>query len=221
MGKSGAFCLFGAELFRRCPATVMRLCPLGHILSARMPAEGDRKTGVFRFSMPARDRRKDTPHVSPRLRRVSSALPRSARAPLRASSSLTLIELLVVIAIIAILAAILFPVFQKVRENARRTVCASNLKQLGLAWLMYAQDYDERACPSYNKHGIFADADDAWDFRHDRLTGRWESGMLGAYTKGGADPRVPGLSCCPSGDGAALQRLRLQRHLHRRRFGDG
>lgn len=55
----------------------------------------------------------------------------------------TLIELLVVIAIIAILAAILFPVFARAREQARKTTCISNHKQLALAILMYAQDYDE------------------------------------------------------------------------------
>jgi prepilin-type N-terminal cleavage/methylation domain-containing protein/prepilin-type processing-associated H-X9-DG protein len=57
----------------------------------------------------------------------------------------TLIELLVVIAIIAILAAILFPVFATAREKARQTTCASNLKQLGLGYVQYTQDYDERA----------------------------------------------------------------------------
>lgn len=55
----------------------------------------------------------------------------------------TLIELLVVIAIIAILAAILFPVFARAREAARKAACSSNLKQLGTAVMMYTQDYDE------------------------------------------------------------------------------
>ena len=56
----------------------------------------------------------------------------------------TLIELLVVIAIIAILAAILFPVFARARENARRTSCLSNLRQMGMGFTQYAQDYDEQ-----------------------------------------------------------------------------
>lgn len=58
-------------------------------------------------------------------------------------SGFTLIELLVVIAIIAILAAILFPVFARARENARRASCQSNLKQIGLGIMQYTQDYDE------------------------------------------------------------------------------
>lgn len=60
-----------------------------------------------------------------------------------------MIELLVVIAIIAILAAILFPVFSRARESARRASCQSNMKQIILAYTMYAQDYDEMTVPVY------------------------------------------------------------------------
>jgi len=59
----------------------------------------------------------------------------------------TLIELLVVIAIIAILAAILFPVFAKAREKARQSSCQSNMKQIGVAYAQYSQDYDENFTP--------------------------------------------------------------------------
>jgi len=61
----------------------------------------------------------------------------------------TLIELLVVIAIIAILASILFPVFARARENARRASCMSNLKQIGLGFMQYTQDYDETMPKEY------------------------------------------------------------------------
>jgi prepilin-type N-terminal cleavage/methylation domain-containing protein/prepilin-type processing-associated H-X9-DG protein len=68
---------------------------------------------------------------------------------MRKGNGFTLIELLVVIAIIAILAAILFPVFARARENARKANCLSNLKQLATAALAYAQDYDENLVKCY------------------------------------------------------------------------
>lgn len=66
----------------------------------------------------------------------------------------TLIELLVVISIIALLAAILFPVFGRAREKARQAACMSNLKQLGSAFLMYAQDFDEMFPIPSNTTGV-------------------------------------------------------------------
>jgi prepilin-type N-terminal cleavage/methylation domain-containing protein/prepilin-type processing-associated H-X9-DG protein len=65
-------------------------------------------------------------------------------ATTRRRLAFTLIELLVVVAVIAILAALLFPVFGRARENARRTSCQSNLKQIGLGFAQYVQDYDEK-----------------------------------------------------------------------------
>ena len=75
------------------------------------------------------------------IRRLTASQSVSSRSSAKA---FTLIELLVVIAIIAILAAILFPVFGRARENARRSSCQSNLKQIGLGLIQYTQDYDEK-----------------------------------------------------------------------------
>jgi len=108
----------------------------------------------------------------------------SYNAPTR--RAFTLIELLVVIAIIALLAAILFPVFARARENARKSSCASNLKQLTLAWQQYTQDYDERACPSVYFSPDFSQ-ETGWDFdmkwNPDFTVNSTNLGLIGPYTK--------------------------------------
>ena len=85
--------------------------------------------------------------------------------PSSSRAAFTLIELLVVIAIIAILAAILFPVFAQARENARKTVCVSNEKQIGTATALYYHDYDERFCAQPVEASAIQEAGgDSWNY---------------------------------------------------------
>src|SRR3990172_12734890 len=95
---------------------------------------------------------------------------------MRRRQGFTLIELLVVIAIIAILAAILFPVFARARENARKSSCQSNHKQIGVAVMMYSQDYDE-TMPIYNYTGASGLSQFWLQFGYN---GAWYEGGLGA-----------------------------------------
>src|SRR3989442_1289232 len=114
----------------------------------------------------------------------------------RRQAGFTLIELLVVIAIIAILAAILFPVFAQAREKARQTTCLSNLKQIGLGMLMYAQDYDEISVPWVLRNfttGVNLKDANGVEISWDRL--------VQPYTKNN------GLFACPSDSGSSKPNL--------------
>jgi prepilin-type N-terminal cleavage/methylation domain-containing protein/prepilin-type processing-associated H-X9-DG protein len=102
----------------------------------------------------------------------------------------TLIELLVVIAIIAILAAILFPVFARAREKARQASCLSTVKQMGLAAMMYAQDYDETNVPCNTTNVNITYSRPGGDFS--LSWGPWFA-LIQPYTKN------PHIFICPSG----------------------
>lgn len=115
----------------------------------------------------------------------------------RSFSAFTLIELLVVIAIIAILAAILFPVFAQAREKARQTTCLSNLKQIGLGFMMYSQDYDEVMPPwTSNACGTLAGGAFAFQYLFPRLVDPYIKNGAVQTTATGGDLR--GVWACPT-----------------------
>lgn len=91
----------------------------------------------------------------------------------------TLIELLVVMAIIATLAALLFPVFAQAKQQGVATTCANNLRQVSLAWQLYAGDHDDTACPAY--HFTESGTEIAWDFTIDWTTQTTTGGLLHPY----------------------------------------
>jgi prepilin-type N-terminal cleavage/methylation domain-containing protein/prepilin-type processing-associated H-X9-DG protein len=119
----------------------------------------------------------------------------------RCRAGFTLIELLVVIAIIAVVAAILFPVFTRVREKGRQSVCLSNLRQLGAAITMYTQDYDS-VIPNVTGGNPGANYTGGWVY-FSRFGDLWNTPPLMAafhVTRGSIYPYVknPGIYVCPS-----------------------
>lgn len=112
-------------------------------------------------------------------------------APRTARRAFTLVELLVVVAVVTVLAALLMPAVVGAKEAALRTTCLSNLRQISLAWLLYASDHDDRACLSYSYSDDFR-VERGWDFEIDHLTGEARPGLLGPYTR---ERRLHG---CPS-----------------------
>jgi prepilin-type N-terminal cleavage/methylation domain-containing protein len=129
-------------------------------------------------------------------------------AKMNLKRAFTLIELLVVIAIIGILAAILFPVFAQAKKSAQQTVCISNMRQIGLAFALYAGDFDESWVPSVTNNPILGfPAQQPWigfDTQNGSGYGGWFGNMLAPATRptrpGGLDPYLKNddVKRCPS-----------------------
>jgi len=137
-------------------------------------------------------------HKAPRANLRGFYIPRWFRInliPQKTKRAFTLIELLVVIAVVAILASILFPVFASARNKANQAKCLSNLKQIAAAWMLYSEDYNGRACPSYYWHNgnLYS-----WDVSFVKSVRK--VGLLGPYTK------TEALNGCPSFKGNGWDR---------------
>src|SRR5262249_26199173 len=126
--------------------------------------------------------------------RVCRPIPVGRERPMPRRRAFTLIELLVVIAVIAILAAILFPVFAQARQMARRTVCLSNLKQIGTAALVYAQDYDETILPWQTGPLGYTPREGVW------------TALIQPYLKNGGGFPARGVFVCPNWSEAAIKK---------------
>lgn len=118
----------------------------------------------------------------------------------------TLVELLVVIAIIGILAAILFPVFARARENARRASCQSNLRQIGLGLIQYSQDYDEVLIADWYGSDISVGPGDTRPPSDPKVSYKWEDAAF-PYVKSEQ------IFNCPSATGDAAVPYRYYKNI--------
>ena len=135
-----------------------------------------------------------SPAMSAPITTISAAV---GRRVVRVPRAFTLIELLVVIAIIAILAAILFPVFAQARESARKASCSSNLRQIGTAFQMYTQDFDERLPDRRDLKNSLPGGYHPWTaWPPSDPRGAWADVVLNPYI------RNHGIWSCPSVTGA-------------------